>query len=263
MKTIHLLIFFLSFVAFVNISCEDDEEQFYMYEMSEVYDPDIPVHSVYVPINKGASVGIAGGKAPYSVFVSDTQLASLTLEDGNIVNISPLRLGVSTLVAEDSEGKRTQIELRVTEGMEIFRVSEVYVDVQGSMEQAEQSEIESFVLSQADMEEGSEMTFSYLYEDSGDLLISSPKGEESEDVSGSFTIEKASSRPHVEAFYNTASHVFYITSSSLYPDYESVGVRDLGPSSLWLVEDVTEKCKAQYPEVDSVRLIYVGLWIRF
>ena len=242
-------------------SCEDDENPFYMYEMAEVYDPNIPVQSIYMSIISGATVGIKGGTPPYTVTISNEELATLTMQEEDIVRITPLRLGVSTLVATDSKGAKAQIEVRVGEGRKVLHVNEVSATVSGEMDESRRNEITDWLLAQADTGKEGSFVFSYNSKESGNFTIEpAALNEDAPDIESTFqrSLEPWNGKNSYKftTFYNREEHVFYLQGG--YPQSNATAVRDQGPTPAFLVTDLTAQCKEKYPEVTEALLFYIG-----
>lgn len=259
MKTKHLFLLFL-LLSCVLASCNDEDERFYLYELSEVYDPNIPVSSVYVPITEGRNVGIMGGEAPYTVELSNSQLATATLsEEGDIIHLSPIRLGTTTLVVTDARGERTQIEVKVDVDMESFRVSEVAVDISGDLDETTTDELKERILQSAVMQENDRIRWTYETKESGTMTIVRSSGEE-EDVTATFTRETMygeDSRAYLRfhGICNEQEYEFDLCFGNVLP---TSGVRSIGPTPCSLIVDLTDIYKEEYPALQTAVICYMG-----
>lgn len=262
MKKKHFfLLFFL--IACGLTSCGDEDERFYLYELSEVYDPNIPVSSVYVPITEGRSVVIMGGEAPYTVELSNSQLATATLsEEGDIIHLSPIRLGTTTLVVTDARGERTQIEVKVDVGMESFRVSEVVVDISDDLDEATADELKERILQDARMQPKGGIRWTYKTKESGTMALTY-SSEEGESMMADFTKETLPAEDG--GLYFLFRFVFSGETHGLelrygYPRV-SEGSRSISPTPSYLAENVTDVYKEQYPSLQNAVVYYIGFFI--
>lgn len=259
MKTKHLFLLFLLFSC-VLASCNDEDERFYLYELSEVYDPNIPVSSVYVPITEGRNVGIMGGEAPYTVELSNSQLATATLsEEGDIIHLSPIRLGTTTLVVTDARGERTQIEVKVDVDMKSFRVSEVAVDISGDLDETTTDELKERILQSAVMQENDRIRWTYETKKSGTLMLVR-SNEEDESITATFTSEtmKGENSYTYFRFYgycNEQEYEFDLWFGNVMP---TSGVRSIGPTPCSLIVDLTDIYKEEYPALQAAAIYYMG-----
>lgn len=259
MKTKHLFLLFLLFSC-VLASCNDEDERFYLYELSEVYDPNIPVSSVYVPITIGRSVGIMGGEAPYTVELSDTQVASASLsEEGDIIHLSPNRLGTATLRVKDSEGRTVQLAVEVGTATQSFKVFEIGVDVFGEFDEATVTELKERILQSAVMQENDRIRWTYETKKSGTLMLVR-SNEEDESITATFTSEtmKGENSYTYFRFYgycNEQEYEFDLWFGNVMP---TSGVRSIGPTPCSLIVDLTDIYKEEYPALQAAAIYYMG-----
>ena len=75
MKTKHVITILMVIISGWGIvSCDDDNERFFLYQIDEVVFPDQAISSTAINIVGGGSVGITGGKAPYTAEIEDEQM---------------------------------------------------------------------------------------------------------------------------------------------------------------------------------------------
>lgn len=259
MKTKHLFLLFL-FLSCALASCNDEDERFYLYELSEVYDPNVSVSSVYVPITIGRSVGIMGGEAPYTVELSDTQVASASLgEEGDIIHLSPNRLGTATLRVKDSEGRTVQLAVEVGTATQSFKVFEIGVDVLGELDEATVAELKERILQSAVMQENDRIRWTYETKESGTMTMVRSSGEE-EDVTATFTRETMYGEDSLVYFRfhgicNGQEYEFNLWFGNVMP---MSGVRSIGPTPCSLTVDLTDIYKEEYPALQAAAIYYMG-----
>lgn len=264
MKTKLLPLLLLFFLSLGWTSCEDDEH-FFLYQLSELYNPDEPISGTYVPITGSSSVGITGGVAPYSISIADETIAKATLgEKDGLIGISPVKLGTTYLRVRDANGLTAQIEVKVGEGRQNFGTIEIRVEIEGDMDEVQMKELEAKVIDDSDMKPTGVIKFVYTTKDKGTLtLISSTEVASSTEIKSSFvrTLEQLGdkSRYCITTTLDGKSHSYYID----YPektDADEVVTRDQGPLTCFLVEDVTEIYKKDHSKVTSVKRFYDG-WL--
>ena len=82
MKTKHVITILMVLISGLGIvSCDDDNERFFLYQIDEVVFPDQAISSTAINIVGGGSVGITGGKAPYTAEIEDEQIATVKVEE--------------------------------------------------------------------------------------------------------------------------------------------------------------------------------------
>ena len=259
MKTKHLFLLFLLFSC-VLASCNDEDERFYLYELSEVYDPNVPASSVCVPITIGGRVGIMGGEAPYTVELSDTQVASASLgEEGDIIHIFPKQLGTAMLRVKDSEGRTVQLAIEVGTVTQSFKVFKIGVYVFGELDEVTTDELKERILQSAVMQENDRIRWTYETKESGTMTIVRSSGEE-EDVTATFTRETMygeDSRAYLRfhGICNEQEYEFDLCFGNVLP---TSGVRSIGPTPCSLIVDLTDIYKEEYPALQAAAIYYMG-----
>lgn len=268
MKTKHFYLLLL-FVALGLSACEDEDERFYLYELSEVYDPNVAVGSVCFSIVSGTTVGVSGGEAPYTASVADEQVVRATVrEEGDLINLSPVKLGSTTLTVRDARGEEVRIGVEVVTGRKGFSVRGVSVEVTGDLDEAARTELENDALSTAVAQEGGAFSFTYTDKDSGTFGVVSSSDEESATrLSGEFTEAWEQSGDRSLLFVNCVldngeGHAYYWDDPNRRTRPESANVRDLGPQDACLVEDLTSRYQGELPQGVTVSLVYSGYLVR-
>lgn len=261
MKTKLLILSFL-FISFGLISCDNDEERFFLYEMGDIYFPDKPISSIVLEITNGGAVGMTGGVAPYTVKTGDEGIAKAKIqEEYGYVMLSPVQLGTTDLVVTDANGLTAKIEVKVVKGLKSFRTETVIVEIEGLDDDEEKVALENQVIADSDMRATGGIKFVYDTNEGGTLTISK------EDASGvtitaPFTreirqMDEKTFISFIHVKYNGKDHEFYFDSPKKMQPEDEV-TRALGPLYCWLVEDVTQVYKEAYPKVTSVKRVYDG-----
>lgn len=256
------LLFLFLFIGLGLVSCDNDDERFFLYEMDDIYFQDQPISGVVVGITEGAAVGMTGGVAPYTVEIGDEEIAKAKIqEEYGYVVIGPVRLGTTYLVVKDANGLTAKIDVKVIKGTSSFTTKEVCVKVEG-LEGDEKVDLENMVIADSDMQVTGEIKFVYDTRNSGTLTIIPSKDDASNVITAPFINEvrqtdEKTFTPFIHVNYNDADHVFYFTFPGNILS-ENKATRALGPQPCWLVEDVTEVYNKIYPKVTSVIRIYEG-----
>ena len=92
--------------------------------------PDQAISSTAINIVGGGSVGITGGKAPYTAEIEDEQIATVKVDEDR-VRISPVKLGTTSLIVKDADGLTVKIGVKVVESVQRFMSNAVYVKIEG------------------------------------------------------------------------------------------------------------------------------------
>lgn len=59
------LLFLLLFIGLGLVSCDNDDERFFLYEIDDIYFPDQPISDIVRRITDGAAVGDRWGSSLY------------------------------------------------------------------------------------------------------------------------------------------------------------------------------------------------------
>ena len=241
MKTKHVITILMVIISGLGIvSCDDDNERFFLYQIDEVVFPDQAISSTAINIVGGGSVGITGGKAPYTAEIEDEQIATVKVDEDR-VRISSVKLGTTSLIVKDADGLTVKIGVKVVEFVQRFMSNAVYVKIEGeNVNDANKEtleELEAQVIADGFLKATGYVRFVYPFE-----KVIKRIGEKSYSA---FLVN-----------YEDRTHEFYLTT----PERPEPDTRSLGPIPCWLVEDVTEIYKAWYSELGltSVRRVCIG-----
>ena len=263
MKTKHLITVLLVISASLGIvSCDDDDERFFLYQIDDIYFPDRPISGVTVEITGSSSVGMTGGVAPYTVETGDERIAKAKInEEYGYVTIGAVQLGTTDLIVRDANGLTAKIEVKVIKGRSSFYTKYgVSAQIEG-LGDSEKAVLEKQVIADSDMQVTGRFDLVYDTKDDGMLTISL-RNNDANPILASFTreikqVDEKTFTSYIYVNYKGADHVFYYAAPEK-PLLEDGGTRALGPMRSWLVEDVTEIYKNAYPQVTSVKRIYDG-----
>lgn len=126
------LLFILLCSLPVFYSCSDEADAFYLYEYWEVmFDPEPPISETSLSITGGTTLGIKGGVAPYTAEIADGQIATAYVDENNDIQISSIKLGSTSLMVKDADGRIIKIGLKVVNGKQSFSVNSVEARITG------------------------------------------------------------------------------------------------------------------------------------
>lgn len=266
------LLFILLCSLPVFYSCSDEADAFYLYEYWEVmFDPEPPISEASLSITGGTKLGIKGGVAPYTAEIADGQIATAYVDENNDIQISSIKLGSTSLMVKDADGRIIKIGLKVVNGKQSFSVNSVEARITGideSLLDEQQKEKLEAVIKKIKDEAGIQATggiaFSYDQKSSGKVTIVTSK-DNTPKIEGSFS--RSTSEPGT-TFQITINGKEYDCKFKL-PERsdtsKSITTRDLGPIPYWLVEDVTEDYKSDVTDLFGINVtslkierIYIG-----
>lgn len=266
------LLFILLCSLPVFYSCSDEADAFYLYEYWEVmFDPEPPISETSLPITGGTKLGIKGGVAPYTAEIADGQIATAYIDENNDIQISSIKLGSTSLMVKDADGRIIKIGLKVVNGKQSFSVNSVEARITGidkSLLDEQQKEKLEAVIKKIKDEAGIQATggiaFSYDQKSSGKVTIVTSK-DNAPKIEGSFSRSTSESGTTFQITINGKEYDCKFKLPERSDTSKSITTRDLGPIPYWLVEDVTENYKSDVIgqfETDATSLkierIYIG-----
>ena len=266
------LLFILLCSLPVFYSCSDEADAFYLYEYWEVMlDPEPPISETSLPITGGTKLGIKGGVAPYTAEIADGQIATTYVDENNDIQISSIKLGSTSLMVKDADGRIIKIGLKVVNGKQSFSVNSVEARITGideSLLDEQQKEKLEAVIKKIKDEAGIQATggiaFSYDQKSSGKVTIVTSK-DNAPKIEGSFSRSTSESGTTFQITINGKEYDCKFKLPERSDTSKSITTRDLGPIPYWLVEDVTENYKSDVIgqfETDATSLkierIYIG-----
>ena len=266
------LLFILLCSLPVFYSCSDEADAFYLYEYWEVMlDPEPPISETSLPITGGTKLGIKGGVAPYTAEIADGQIATAYVDENNDIQISSIKLGSTSLMVKDADGRIIKIGLKVVNGKQSFSVNSVEARITGideSLLDEQQKEKLEAVIKKIKDEAGIQATggiaFSYDQKSSGKVTIVTSK-DNAPKIEGSFSRSTPESGTTFQITINGKEYDCKFKLPERSDTSKSITTRDLGPIPYWLVEDVTENYKSDVIgqfETDATSLkierIYIG-----
>lgn len=266
------LLFILLCSLPVFYSCSDEADAFYLYEYWEVMlDPEPPISETSLPITGGTKLGIKGGVAPYTAEIADGQIATAYVDENNDIQISSIKLGSTSLMVKDADGRIIKIGLKVVNGKQSFSVNSVEARITGideSLLDEQQKEKLEAVIKKIKDEAGIQATggiaFSYDPKSSGKVTIVTSK-DNAPKIEGSFSRSTSESGTTFQITINGKEYDCKFKLPERSDTSKSITTRDLGPIPYWLVEDVTENYKSDVIgqfETDATSLkierIYIG-----
>ncbi|WP_287656349.1 pilus assembly protein N-terminal domain-containing protein [Bacteroides sp.] len=266
------LLFILLCSLPVFYSCSDEADAFYLYEYWEVMlDPEPPISETSLPITGGTKLGIKGGVAPYTAEIADGQIATAYVDENNDIQISSIKLGSTSLMVKDADGRIIKIGLKVVNGKQSFSVNSVEARITGideSLLDEQQKEKLEAVIKKIKDEAGIQATggiaFSYDQKSSGKVTIVTSK-DNAPKIEGSFSRSTSESGTTFQITINGKEYDCKFKLPERSDTSKSITTRDLGPIPYWLVEDVNENYKSDVIgqfETDATSLkierIYIG-----
>ena len=275
-KTTKLCLLFILLCSLpVFYSCSDEADDFYLFEYWEVMlNPEPPISETSLSITGGTKLGIKGGVAPYTAEIADGQIATAYVDENNDIQISSIKLGSTSLMVKDADGRIIKIGLKVVNGKLSFFVNSVEARITGideSLLDEQQKEKLEAVIKKIKDEAGIQATggiaFSYDQKSSGKVTIVTSKNNTPK-IEGSFSRSTSESGTTFQITINGKEYdcKFKLPELPERPDTsKSITTRDLGPIPYWLVEDVTEDYKSDVTglfEINAISLkierIYIG-----
>ena len=272
-KTTKLCLLFILLCSLpVFYSCSDEADAFYLYEYWEVmFDPEPPISETSLSITGGTKLGIKGGVAPYTAEIADGQIATAYVDENNDIQISSIKLGSTSLMVKDADGRIIKIGLKVVNGKQSFSVNSVEARITGideSLLDEQQKEKLEAVIKMIKDEAGIQATggiaFSYDQKSSGKVTIVTSK-DNAPKIEGSFSRSTSESGTTFQITINGKEYDCKFKLPERPDTSKSITTRDLGPIPYWLVEDVTEDYKSDVTDLFGINAtslkierIYIG-----
>ena len=272
-KTTKLCLLFILLCSLpVFYSCSNEADDFYLFEYWEVMlNPEPPISETSLSITGGTKLGIKGGVAPYTAEVADGQIATAYVDENNDIQISSIKLGSTSLMVKDADGRIIKIGLKVVNGKQSFSVNSVEARITGideSLLDEQQKEKLEAVIKKIKDEAGIQATggiaFSYDQKSSGKVTIVTSKNNTPK-IEGSFSRSTSESGTTFQITINGKEYDCKFKLPERSDTSKSITTRDLGPIPYWLVEDVTEDYKSDVTglfEINAISLkierIYIG-----
>ena len=266
------LLFILLCSLPVFYSCSDEADDFYLFEYWEVmFDPEPPISETSLSITGGTKLGIKGGVAPYTAEIADGQIAIAYVDENNDIQISSIKLGSTSLMVKDADGRIIKIGLKVVNGKQSFSVNSVEARITGideSLLDEQQKEKLEAVIKKIKDEAGIQATgviaFSYDQKSSGKVTIVTSK-DNAPKIEGSFSRSTSESGTTFQITINGKEYDCKFKLPERSDTSKSITTRDLGPIPYWLVEDVTEDYKSDVTDLFGINAtslkierIYIG-----
>ena len=253
------LLFILLCSLPVFYSCSDEADAFYLYEYWEVmFDPEPPISETSLSITGGTKLGIKGGVAPYTAEIADGQIATAYVDENNDIQISSIKLGSTSLMVKDADGRIIKIGLKVVNGKQSFSVNSVEARITGideSLLDEQQKEKLEAVIKKIKDEAGIQATggiaFSYDQKSSGKVTIVTSK-DNAPKIEGSFSRSTSESGTTFQITINGKEYDCKFKLPERSDTSKSITTRDLGPIPYWLVEDVTEDYKSDVTDLFGI-----------
>lgn len=272
-KTTKLCLLFILLCSLpVFYSCSDEADDFYLFEYWEVMlDPEPPISETSLSITGGTKLGIKGGVAPYTAEIADGQIATAYVDENNDIQISSIKLGSTSLMVKDADGRIIKIGLKVVNGKQSFSVNSVEAKITGideSLLDEQQKEKLEAVIKKIKDEAGIQATggiaFSYDQKSSGKVTIVTSKNNTPK-IEGSFSRSTSESGTTFQITINGKEYDCKFKLPERPDTSKSITTRDLGPIPYWLVEDVTEDYKSDVTDLFGINAtslkierIYIG-----
>lgn len=266
------LLFILLCSLPVFYSCSDEADDFYLFEYWEVMlNPEPPISETSLSITGGTKLGIKGGIAPYTAEIADGQIATAYVDKNNDIQINSIKLGSTSLMVKDADGRIIKIGLKVVNGKQSFSVNSVEARITGideSLLDEQQKEKLEEVIKKIKDEAGIQATggiaFSYDQKSSGKVTIVTSK-DNTPKIEGSFSRSTSESGTTFQITINGKEYDCKFKLPERPDTSKSITTRDLGPIPYWLVEDVTEDYKSDVTDLFGINAtslkierIYIG-----
>ncbi len=266
------LLFILLCSLPVFYSCSDEADAFYLYEYWEVmFDPEPPISETSLSITGGTKLGIKGGVAPYTAEIADGQIATAYVDENNDIQISSIKLGSTSLMVKDADGRIIKIGLKVVNGKQSFSVNSVEARITGIdeslLEEQQKGKLEAVIKKikdEAGIQATGGIAFSYDQKSSGKVTIVTSK-DNAPKIEGSFSRSTSESGTTFQITINGKEYDCKFKLPERSDTSKSITTRDLGPIPYWLVEDVTEDYKSDVTDLFGINAtslkierIYIG-----
>ena len=266
------LLFILLCSLPVFYSCSEAADTFYLYEYWEVmFDPEPPISETSLSITGGTKLGIKGGVAPYTAEIADGQIATAYVDENNDIQISSIKLGSTSLMVKDADGRIIKIGLKVVNGKQSFSVNSVEARITGideSLLDEQQKEkleaVKKKIKDEAGIQATGGIAFSYDQKSSGKVTIVTSK-DNAPKIEGSFSRSTSESGTTFQITINGKEYDCKFKLPERSDTSKSITTRDLGPIPYWLVEDVTEDYKSDVTDLFGINAtslkierIYIG-----
>lgn len=266
------LLFILLCSLPVFYSCSDEADAFYLYEYWEVmFDPEPPISETSLSITGGTKLGIKGGVAPYTAEIADGQIATAYVDENNDIQISSIKLGSTSLMVKDADGRIIKIGLKVVNGKQSFSVNSVEARITGideSLLDEQQKEkleaVKKKIKDEAGIQATGGIAFSYDQKSCGKVTIVTSK-DNAPKIEGSFSRSTSESGTTFQITINGKEYDCKFKLPERSDTSKSITTRDLGPIPYWLVEDVTEDYKSDVTDLFGINAtslkierIYIG-----
>lgn len=266
------LLFILLCSLPVFYSCSDEADAFYLYEYWEVmFDPEPPISEASLSITGGTKLGIKGGVAPYTAEIADGQIATAYVDENNDIQISSIKLGSTSLMVKDADGRIIKIGLKVVNGKQSFSVNSVEARITGIdeslLDEQQKGKLEAVIKKikdEAGIQATGGIAFSYDQKSSGKVTIVTSK-DNTPKIEGSFSRSTSESGTTFQITINGKEYDCKFKLPERSDTSKSITTRDLGPIPYWLVEDVTEDYKSDVTDLFGINVtslkierIYIG-----
>ena len=266
------LLFILLCSLPVFYSCSDEADDFYLFEYWEVMlNPEPPISETSLSITGGTKLGIKGGVAPYTAEIADGQIATAYVDENNDIQISSIKLGSTSLMVKDADGRIIKIGLKVVNGKQSFSVNSVEARITGideSLLDEQQKEkleaVKKKIKDEAGIQATGGIAFSYDQKSSGKVTIVTSK-DNTPKIEGSFSRSTSESGTTFQITINGKEYDCKFKLPERSDTSKSITTRDLGPIPYWLVEDVTEDYKSDVTDLFGINVtslkierIYIG-----
>lgn len=272
-KTTRLCLLFILLCSLpVFYSCSDEADDFYLFEYWEVMlNPEPPISEASLSITGGTKLGIKGGVAPYTAEIADGQIATAYIDENNDIQISSIKLGSTSLMVKDADGRIIKIGLKVVNGKQSFSVNSVEARITGIdkslLDEQQKEKLEAVIekiKDEADIQATGGIAFSYDQKSSGKVTIVTGK-ENTPEIEGSFSRSTSESGTTFQITINGKEYDCKFKLPERPDTSKSITTRDLGPIPYWLVEDVTEDYKSDVTDLFGINAtslkierIYIG-----
>ena len=266
------LLFILLCSLPVFYSCSDEADAFYLYEYWEVmFDPEPPISETSLSITGGTKLGIKGGVAPYTAEIADGQIATAYVDENNDIQISSIKLGNTSLMVKDADGRIIKIGLKVVNGKQSFSVNSVEARITGIdeslLDEQQKGKLEAVIKKikdEAGIQATGVIAFSYDQKSSVKVTIVTSK-DNAPKIEGNFSRSTSESGTTFQITINGKEYDCKFKLPERPDTSKSITTRDLGPIPYWLVEDVTEDYKSDVTDLFGINAtslkierIYIG-----
>lgn len=253
MKIRHFIAGFFTLTCCFISSCKDDSYSPITLTYA-VKDGKMPIdennHLAITPFSEGEPFLIRGGSGDYHITATHKDVATFHY-DGDTLTILPVSPVPDTgeIIVNDRSGNSYTLIVDVNYAKRGFKVAEISAEVEGDeLTFGEAGKLKNSIINDSSVKKGSEYTLTYTNDDlSGGEVIVTPQG-----LRGTFTQSDEWETHDGETF---TKFTMYLNDVKHIYELHTKRTADGSMLSMEFKEEVTEKYKASYPNLENAYCI--------